>query len=255
MKERITRTVIVGILEILKYHTTGPHASHVGAKYGLDFGKHTGLHLVASIFGEEDGNVPRCKLFGACLVARTREGGSATPFVVVEAVEVDSARGLSAVEVFGNLVPDIGIVVGGVAHGDRAVILLRNVRLHVTGGGLDKGVGRGGVRIVCNLIAHHEAQNVVITLELIDDSSIVIVQRGVPGGVGAIDRIGSVGQVEEDIDARIRQGGHAGTVVQLGVDRVDANQVRADSKQMGDVAGTARWDCQGIGIGKVGGGV
>ena len=175
-REKKTRlTVIVHILEILKDHTTGPHDSHFGAKNSLDFGEQTRLHRVTAVLREEDGYVPGGELLSAGLVARLLEGGGATPLVVVQAVEVDGLVGRAAVEVLGDFVTDGCVVVGGVAAGDGAVALRGDVALHITDGGFDEGVRVGVVRLVSDLIADDETQDVVVLLKLVDDGGVVFI--------------------------------------------------------------------------------
>jgi hypothetical protein len=44
-------------------------------------------------------------------------------------------------------------------------------------------------------------------------------------------------------------------VILCGVDRIDTDEVGTEVEEVGDIAGAARWVCQGIRIGRVGGGI
>ena len=98
---------------------------------------------VATIFSKEDRNREVGEELDLDVITGLSEAALATPGVDVVTPEVNSALLLTAVEVLSHVGTDFSIVVRGVSntHPSATVLLLvSNVRLHISSGSL--GVGR-----------------------------------------------------------------------------------------------------------------
>lgn len=100
--------------------------------------------------------------------------------------------------------------------------------LQVACSGLDVRGSNGAVSGGKDFVAHEEAGQVVVLLELVHDGGKGIALRLVPLGRILLDlRVERV-QVQPDVDARVGKGAHALGVVLGRVDVVDADRVGAD---------------------------
>lgn len=232
-------TIVVGLLEVHVDDTTGNDLGHViRVKLGglLEGTASTAIDGVATVLGEEDGDGVVGEEGDDLGVAGLLKGAVTAPLVDVVAPEVDGLRALTAVEVLGHVVADGGIVVGGVANTEPAVLGRVDVGLGVTNGSLDESRGIGVALVVGDLVTGEEADGVVVLGQGVNDRGVAAVQSGAPLGVATDDGLVGRGQVGDDVDASVGEQRHAGVVVGGGVDGVGADHVGAGSSQDGDIS-------------------
>lgn len=229
-------TELVGGLEVHVDDTTAPNVVHLGAEQDGHVGEGTGTGLVAAVLGKEGGDGVVGELIGAVLVAGGGVAGVTTPLVDVVSEEVNGVCGSVADQVVGDLLTDGSIVIGSVTNGQGGtVVLLLDVGLHVTDGGLDVGHRVGVVDPVGNLVTGEETDHVGVLGEGIDDLGVASEQIGIPGRVIGLNGLGGSRQIGDDIDTGIGQGVHALIVGRVGADGVSADDVGAELDQVGNV--------------------
>lgn len=230
------QTELVGGLEVHVDNTTAPDVVHLGAEQDGHVSEFTGTGLVAAVLGEEGGNRVVSELVSAVLVAGSGVARVTTPLVNVVTEEVDRVLGGVANQVVGDLLTDGSIVIGSVTNGQgAAVVLLLDVGLHITDGGLDVGHGVGVVDPVGDLVTGEETDDVRVLGESIDDIGVASEEVGVPGRVVGLDGLRGGGQIRDDIDTGVGKGVHALIVGGVGRDSVSADDVGAKLGQVWDV--------------------
>lgn len=248
-------TVVVGVLEIHVDNSSRPNPRHLGSEQHRHVTELAWPHGVAAVFGEEDGDIELGEILRPIGIARLFKVGIATPFVDVEPPEIGPLVVAAAVKVGGDLLANPGIVVRGIAHRDRAIVLLLDVGLHVADGGFDEGTGAGGEVAVGDLVASEEAQHVSVVGEGIDDRGVPLVQIGVPDGRVAIDGLRGLREIGDQVDAGICKHAHALAVVLVGIDGIDAHDIGSQLLQQRDIALAARRIGERVDVGRVRAGV
>ena len=233
--EKQQLTIVVGVLEVLIDNTTGPHLGHLVSVEGLDLGELARRDTVATVLGEEHRNGVVGKLLGAVLVSGLRVGRVTAPGVDVVAEEVNSDSLALAVEEIGQVAPNGRDVSSGVTNTHGPVALAANVGLHIPHRRLDIRHAIGGSNAVGNLVTSEEAEGIVITSQGIDDAGVPVVERELPGRVTSIDGDGRVGEIGDNVDARIRKKLHAVVMVGGRVNGVGTNDVGAQLLQVGNI--------------------
>lgn len=137
------------------------------------------------------------------VVAGALECFLAAPLVNVVTKEIDGLFGRSTVEVRGNLVSDVRIIIGSVAHAHGAIFLVLDVLLHISDSGLDVCGSRGRGSIVCDLVANEEADDIRVIGKRVDDLLEMGEQIDVPLRVLTIDRLPRITKIGNHIDARV----------------------------------------------------
>ena len=241
-------TVFVGFLVVHVDDTAGPDIGHLVTVQDGNIGELAGTDFVATVLGEEGGDRVVCEFLGALLVAGCLEGGVTAPLVDVVTEEVDGVGGFVADQVVGDGFADGGIVIGGVTDGEGAtVILLLDVGLHVADGGLDVCHRVGVVDLVGDFVSGEEADDVGVLGEGIDDLGVASEEIRVPGRVVRYDGFAGRGQIGDEVDTGIGEGGHTLIVVLAGVDGVGTDNVGAQLGQVGNIA-LAAVDGERVGV-------
>ena len=257
--------VVVGLLDPLVDDAAGPGVCHLAVQGGLVV-EGARADRVAARLGHEDGDAVVGRVGFEHVVPGGLVAAVAAPGVGVQREEVERLRGVAAArEVVLQHGAEGGNVGGGVADGDLAVVLCVAVGLHVAGGGLDVGRSDGAVARREHLVAHEEAGQVVVLLELVHDGGEGIALRRVPLGRDLLNlRVEGV-QIQPDVDARVGEGAHALGVVLLGINVVDADRVGAnglhesgveaalcgiDERVIGDELVGNAWYCQLLLLGR-----
>jgi hypothetical protein len=175
------------------------------------------------------------------LVSARLERALATPLVDVVTPKVHSAGlVLTAVEVVGQVISGLGVVVGRIADTEPAAkVLGLDVGLGVPDGGLDEGGGGGVGLVVGDLVAGEEADRVGELAEVVNDALVPGKEVRVPARVVALDRLARDAEVCYHVDARVGERVHAHLVVGLGVDGIHADSVGAQLLQEGDITHAA----------------
>ena len=199
-EEKIPRTVLVLLLKVHVDDATRPDRRHVLAIEGLDVFKFSGLGLVTAVFGEEDGDRVFGEGLGTIGVARGAIIGGATPGVDVVTPEIDAFVSVAAAEIIGQVLPDVSVIVGGIADAHRSVVALLDVSLHVAHSRLHKGCRLGVVDGVGDLIPGEKSDDVIILGQLVDDARVASVELLVPRGHVPVDGQLGLGQVADDVD-------------------------------------------------------
>ncbi|KAH3688097.1 hypothetical protein WICPIJ_000939 [Wickerhamomyces pijperi] len=153
---------------------------------------------------EENWNGEVGKLGGSVSVTGLLVGGSTTPFVHVDTVEVGSFFFVTTGEVVGHGDSGVLVIVGGVTDRDGSVALLLD----------DVGVG----------------------LELVDDGLVTLEQFNGPGWVVSVDGEVWLRQIGNDVDTGFLQLGHTVRVVKRSVQGVHSDGVGVDFSQVWDVS-------------------
>lgn len=178
---------------------------------------------------------------GPLLIPTRLERALTTPLVDVVTPEVNSAGlVLAAVEVVGQVVSGLGVVIGSIPDTEPAAkVLGLDVGLGVPHGGLDEGRGGGVGLVVGDLVAGEEADRVRILAEVVDDPLVPGEEVRVPARVIALNRLAGDAEVCDHVDACVGEGVHARLVVGRWVDGVDTNRVGAQLLQEWDVTRAA----------------
>lgn len=229
-------TIVVGFLEIHINNATRPDSVHVRSIESLNFGESTGLHLVAAIFGEEDGDVVVFKFLGANIETGFLKAGITTPRINVISPEINGVFTVTAVEIVGQVFANFGIIIGGIAHSNGSVVSLLDVCLHVSNCSLDKGAGIGVGGIVGHLVTGKETQDVCVIGHGIDDLGVAEIQVIVPGRAVSNDGLARGRQISNHVDASICQHLHAWVVVCGRVDGIDTDGVGAQLSEERNVS-------------------
>lgn len=176
--------------------------------------------------------------------ARRLERGRVAPRVVVKREEVAALVIGSAVHELGRLVTVARDISRGVADRDLPLLPVTLVLLHVTRDGFDVWSGSGrGSRFVDNLVSGEEGKGVVVLREHVHGSEDALEVRRVVGWawVHSVERVERAVHIENKIDARIIQSGHASIMTLRVVDRVDTNGVDAKLLEILDVSCACRF--------------
>ena len=243
------QTVLVGGLEVHVDNTTGPDVVHLVTEEDGDISEGTGAGVVAAVLGEESGDGVVGKLLSAGLVTRALVAGVTAPLVDVVTEEVNGVGSIVTDQVVGNVLTDGSIVVSGVTNGEGgAVVLLGDVGLHVTDGGLDVGHGISVVDAVGNLVTGEETDDIGVAGESINDSGVTLEDVGVPHGVILLNGLGGGRQITDDVDTSVGQSAHTLVVGGVGVDGVSTDNVGAQLLQVGDITLAAVSIGQGVDV-------
>jgi len=231
------QTVVVAGVEVHVDDTTAPDVVHLGTEQDGHVGELTRARVVAAVLGEESGHGVVLELLSAGLVTGGLVARVTAPLVDVVTEHVNGVAGVIADQVLGNVVTDSGIIVSSVTNCEgRAVVLLLDVGLQVTNGGLDVGHGVGVFDRVSDLVTGKETDDVGVLGECINDLGVAGEEVGVPRRVLLDNGLVGRGQISDDIDTRIGQGAHALVVVLGWVDSVGADDIGSEADQIGDIA-------------------
>lgn len=228
-------TVVVRLLEIHIDNTARPHLGHGITVQSLHLSESARSNFIAAVLSKEDGNGVVAELLGAVLVSRLRVGRVTTPRVDIVTPKVDGLIIGRAVKVVSQVITDRRDISSGVANTHGPVSLLLDILLHVAHRSLDEsGRVRGG-NGVGDLIAGEEANRVVVLGQLVDHAGVAGVQAREPGWVVAVNGLGWVREIGDQVDACIGQQLHTLRVVGTGVDRVGSDDVGAKLLENGNI--------------------
>ena len=200
----------------------------------------------------QERNGVRRELLNLLIPARECKRRRGAPRVVIEGEKVAPNIIAAAVHVLRHLEPVVLNIRGRVANGDGTVASGVDVRLHVTGDGLDvRGSKRRGI-VVDDLVSREEQQRVVVLGEGVDGGEDeleidVVVREGDASVVGPVERVCRSVDVEGEIYAGVGERLHAVIVVGGVVDGVDAHGVDAQLLEVLDVACAASRVGYGVG--------
>ena len=233
------QAVVVALHGILVHKTARENRQHLVGENGQDLSERSGGDLVAAKLGEEQRDGVVVVGLDLLVVAGRGEGRAAAPRVVVEAKHVHAGHLVVAtVEVVRRLQAVLLDVGGRVAHRDKTQVCVALERLDVTHHSLDVDGSRRGVGVVDHLVAGKETQRVVVLGHELDRGQNLVQVHGVVGALGALvtrnQRLGHV-DVQNQVDARVRQLLHALVVVGGVVDGVDTDGVDAELLEVLDV--------------------
>ncbi|KAI6770993.1 hypothetical protein HG531_009848 [Fusarium graminearum] len=239
----LDQTVVVGLLVVHVDDTTAEDIGHdllLVESSGLvkDTAGST-IGLVAAVLGEEDGDGVVLEELGLVGVTRVLHAALATPRVDVVTPVVDARIVFATVEVVGNILTNVDIIVGGITDTEPALKLALKVLLGVTDGGLDKGRSLGVGDVVGNLVTGKETDNIVVLAELIDNVNVSLVQLNVPLGVVSVDGEGRLGKIRDNVDTGIIEELHTSRVVGRGVNGVGSDDVGTELLEERDIALTS----------------
>lgn len=241
-------TIVVLFLEIHIDDAAGPHFVHVRSIESRNLGESARLNFVATIFGEEDGNIVAFKLCSTLVETRLGKARVAAPRVDVVTPEVDGVVTVATIKVGSQVIANLGIVVGGISDANSSVVLGLDIGLHVTNSSLDKSTGIGVGIVVGDFIASKETHDVGVAGKAVDDGGVASVEIIVPSRVGTNDGVAGRGQIGDNVDASIVQHLHALVVVGRRVDGVDTDGVGSHSRQVGDISLTLGSICQRVDV-------
>lgn len=234
----IDETIVVFLLEVHVDDTTREDVGHrVRVKSGglLEDTGFSTAGIVATVLGEEDGDRVVLEEVDLLLVSRSLDGVLAAPLVDVVTPVVDGLILVTAVEVVGDLGTNLGVVVGGIANTNPALDVLLDVVLGVTDSSLDVSGSIGVAGVVGDLVTGEETDDVGVLGHLIDDIGIALEEGDIPPGVVAVDGLGGLGQIADNVDAGVVEELHAGGVVGLRVDGVGTDGVGASGLHDGNI--------------------
>lgn len=227
-------------MEILVDDATTPDLVHqitVQHRRVLEHTPVRAARVVAAILGEEGRHRVVGKRICPLLVATRLEGALSTPLVDIVPPKVH--RGCligAAVEVVGEQIARLGVVIGRVPNADPATkVLARNVCLAVAHSGLDKRRRVAVGLVVSDLVAGKEAQRVLVLAQVVDDASVPRVEVCRPRRAVAVDGFARYAQVSNHIDARGVESIHARGVVGRRIDGVHTDGVGAKLLQERDI--------------------
>lgn len=242
------KTVVISLLEVHVDNTTGPCVGHLARVDRADLLELSWLHLVTTVFREENWNAQVLVVLGEVLVARIFPGRRTAPRVHVDTEKVCSFVLRATGKVVSKLHSDGNVVVGRVTHGDRSVVLLLEVGLSVSNGGLHVSRSNGVVGLVGNLVTGKETQDVGVVVESVHDGGVSLQQLGVPRRAVSVDGVLWLGQVGNDIDTGIVQRLHTLGVVLGGVQGVHSDDVGVQVLQVRNVSLTSVWVGQWVDV-------
>mgnify|MGYP005989074053 FL=1 len=228
----LDQTVVVGFLEVHVDDTTAEDIGHLlVVVQSIGLLKNTALSTVgqvAAVLGKEDGHVVVLEELDLVRVTRSLHGVLAAPRVDVVAPEINGILRVTAVEVVGNFLANILVIVGGITNTHPATALALDVLLAVTDGSLDVGGGRGVGGVVANLVTGEETDNVGVLAHLVDDGLVAVEKLSVPLGVVAVDGEHRLAQIGNDVDVVLVEQLHALAVILLRVNGVGSDDVGAE---------------------------
>lgn len=131
-----------------------------------------------------------------------------------------------------------GNIGGGVSDGDLSEFASLDVVSHITGDGLDVRSRLVGVLLVVHdLVTREESEGVVVLGEHLDSGEDTLDVGGVVRrtGLGTVDGVLGVVDIENKVDAGFGEGIHALIVVTLVVDSVDTDNVDAKLLEVLDI--------------------
>ena len=223
--QNLKLTELVLLLEVHVNNAAGPDTSHLLAVERTNLGELARTRSVATVLGEEDGDIVLLEILSLHVETRFGEGGVATPRVDVVTPEVNSILGVAAVEVVGHVLTDISIVVGSISHTNLAVLLALDVGLGITDSRLDESAGDCVVWLVGDLVTGKKAQCVVVFHQLINDAGVALIELYGPSWVVTVDGEPRLREIGYDIDSSICKRLHAVLVVLCGIDGIHTNSV------------------------------
>lgn len=262
----LDQTVVAILLGVFVDKTTRVDTGHLGGVQSADL-LPLALVGVAAVFGKEEGQTVVLEHVHLLVPARGGEGRGVTPGVVVESEEVATLVVGTAVHVLGHLqtvAVDIGLIslasiqgnkekkkrtYSRVSNRDGTEIPLTQVLTNVTGDGLDVRGRGGGLVVVDNLVTGEEGQGVLVLGEHLDGSEDVLQVDVVVGllGLRAVDRVLGGVDVQDEVDARIRQSVHTLIVVLGVVHRINTDGVQTQTLELLNVALAAVGVGDGVG--------
>ena len=224
----LDETVVILFLVVHVDDTTAENLGHlVIVKSGSLLELATGgtVRQVATVLSEEDWDRVLLEELDLLIVTRLLHAALTTPGVDVVAPEVDSSLLLTTVEVVGNLLTDVLVVVGGVANTEPAVALALDVLLGVTDGCLDVGRSLCVGLVVADFVTGEEANDVGVLSKLVDDALVAGKEFDIPLGVIAVDGSVRLAEIGDDVDTSVLKELHANRVVCIGIDGVGTDGV------------------------------
>ena len=228
-------TIVIILLEVHVHNATAENWSHLVTIDGLNFGEFTGLNIVASVLGKEQGDVEVFELLDNGFIARFLVGRVTAPGIDVITPEINGFFGLSAVEVVSHVFADIGIIIGGISDTHGAVILLLDVGLHITNSSLDIGAGFGVGLVVGDFVTGKETDDIGVGSEFVDNGGVAFIEIIVPLGVVTVDGGCRLSQIGNNVDASIVKEFHTLLVILLRVDGIDTDGVGVEFLQERDI--------------------
>lgn len=234
----LDQTIVVLLLVVHVDDTAAEDTGHVVGVEGSGLLENTlgSTVVVATILSEEDGDGVLLEELDLLVVARILHVALTAPGVDVVTPVVDALAIITAVEVLGNLITDILVIVGGIANTQPTLLGILDVLLGITDGSLDESRGGSVGLVVGDLVTGEETDDVGVLGELVDDGSVALVEVSVPGRVVAVDGQAGLGKIGDDVDASSVEELHAGTVVGGGIDGVGSDGVGTEFREEGNIS-------------------
>lgn len=202
------------------------------------------LYLVRSIttsaykYYLQDRNAVVLELLNLLIPARGAVRRGVTPRIVVEGKEVAADCVDTAVHVRGHLVAVRLDISSRVTDGDLAKTASVQVRLDVTGNGLDVRGSAAGRVVVDDLVGGEVEQGVIVFGKHLDGGEdaleVILVVRDL--GISSVKGVLRGVDIERKVDASICESLHASVVVGSVVDGVHADSVDCKLLEFGNVA-------------------